>query len=178
MTDVANAIMDGADCVMLSEETAVGDYPVEAVRFMRQISDEAVKYYLERIQGPYPPKREINPTKYLAYAACILAGNAGSRAVVSHSLSGSTARMVSSRRPDLPIYALTTDERVLHHMNFVWGVIPSSSRPATTAISSGPRSSWPNSPDFEPGESVVITAGQPTPGQTERFTNEVKLYYK
>ena len=178
VTDVANAIMDGADCVMLSEETAVGDYPVEAVRFMRQISNEAVRYYLERLQGPYPPKREVNPTKYLAYAACILAGNAGSKAVVSHSLSGSTARMVSSRRPDLPIYALTTDARVVHHMNFAWGVVPKLMDATEDSHLARAEKFVADCPDFKPGESVVITAGQPTPGQVERFTNEVKLYYK
>jgi len=177
-TDVANAILDGADCVMLSEETAVGDFPVEAVRYMREISDNAVQYYLERIQGPYQPKKEKNPAKYLAYAACILADNAESKALVSHSLAGTTARLISSRRPELPIFALTVDPRVIHHMNFVWGVQPrlvdktdeSHMRRAERFVA--------ESPEFAPGESVVITAGQPTPGQVKRFTNQIKLYHK
>jgi len=177
-TDVANAIMDGADCVMLSEETAVGDYPVEAVSYMREISDLAVKYYLERIPGPYIPRKEKNPSKYLAYSACILAENAESKAIVCHSLSGGTARIVSSRRPDLPIYALSPDERVMHHMNFVWGVLPKLIEANTETHLHRAERFVAQCPDFAPGESVVLTAGQPTPGQTARFTNEIKLYYK
>jgi pyruvate kinase len=177
-TDVANAILDGADCVMLSEETAVGDHPVEAVRFMREISDKAMAYYLERLQDPYPPKKEKNPAKYLAYSACIVAENAQSTALVSHSQSGATARLLSSRRPPLPIYALTPDPRVVHHLNFVWGVKP-------RLIATEPESHLARAeqfvaqcPDFKPGDNVVVTAGQPTPGQVEQFTNTIKLYCK
>lgn len=178
-TDVANAIMDGADCVMLSEETAVGDFPVEAVSYMREISTNAVSYYLQRIDGPYAPKKNVkNPAKYLAYSACILADNAESRALVSHSLSGATARLISSRRPNLPIYALTPDERVIHHMNFVWGVTPRLIPVTDESHMKRAEHFVAQSPEFDAGESVVITAGQPTPGQTERFTNQIKLYYK
>lgn len=177
-TDVANAIMDGADCVMLSEETAVGDFPVKAVEYMREISDNAVDYYLERIQGPYAPKREKNPAKYLAYAACILADNAESKALVSHSLSGATARLLSSRRPNLPIYALTPDERVIHYMNFVWGVQPRIIEATNESHMKRAEKFVAECEEFKHGESVAITAGQPTPGQTERFTNQIKLYYK
>lgn len=177
-TDVANAIMDGADCVMLSEETAVGDHPVQAVEYMREISDNAVKYYLERISGPYAPKKEKNPAKYLAYSACILADNAESEALVTHSLSGATARLISSRRPELPIYALTPDPRVIHHMNFVWGVQPRLIEATGESHMRRAEAFVARTKDFTPGNSVVITAGQPTPGQTERFTNQIKLYYK
>ena len=177
-TDVANAILDGADCVMLSEESAVGDFPVQAVEYMREISDNAVSYYLERIQGPYAPKKEVNPAKYLAYAACILADNAESNALVSHSLSGATARLLSSRRPKQPIYALTPDERVVHHMNFVWGVQPRQITATNESHMKRAEKFVAECPDFKPGESAVITAGQPTPGQKERFTNQIKLYYK
>ena len=177
-TDVANAIMDGADCVMLSEETAVGDHPVKAVEYMREISDNAVQYYLERIQGPYAPKKEKNPSKYLAYSACILADNAESKALVSHSTSGVTARLLSSRRPSLPIYALTPDAKIIHHLNFVWGVVPRVIEASAESHSRRAERFVAENPDFAPGESVVITSGQPTPGQTERFTNQIKLYYK
>ncbi|MFZ5428570.1 MAG: pyruvate kinase [Thermodesulfobacteriota bacterium] len=177
-TDVANAIMDGADCVMLSEETAVGDFPVKAVEYMREISDNAVTYYLERISGPYAPKKEKNPAKYLAYSACILADNAESKALVTHSLSGTTARLISSRRPELPIFALTPEERVIHHMNFVWGVQPRLIEATGESHMKRAEQFVARSPEFQPGESAVITAGQPTPGQVERFTNQIKLYYK
>ena len=84
-TDVANAILDGADCVMLSEETAVGAYPVETVRTMQGIAENAEAYLLERQGGPFRPSEEKNIVKYLAYSACILADHIGAKAIVCHS---------------------------------------------------------------------------------------------
>ena len=177
-TDVANAIMDGADCVMLSEETAVGNYPVEAVCFIQEIAAQAESYLLERMQGPYRPKKEKNPAKYLAYSASLLADNTESIALACHSTSGVTARLLSSRRPAQPIYALTPDLPTIRHLNFYWGV-----RPQMTDAS------MPNHLDrvekfvqetrlFQPGDRVVITSGQPTPGQQEMHTNQIKIYTK
>jgi len=177
-TDVANAIMDGADCVMLSEETAVGKYPDRVVRFINEISMSAEEYFLERIQGPYVPKKEKNPVKYLAYAAALLAESADSKAVISHSGSGSTVRFLSSRRPAAPMYCLTPDERVLHYMNFFWGVNP---RPADLSIErhmARVERFVQENPSFVEGDNVVITSGQPTPGQGEQHTNTLKIYYK
>jgi len=177
-TDVANAIMDGADCVMLSEETAVGKYPDRVVRFINEISMSAEEYFLERIQGPYVPKKEKNPVKYLAYAAALLAESADSKAIISHSGSGSTVRFLSSRRPAAPIYCLTPDERVLHYMNFFWGVNP---RPADLSIErhmARVERFVQENPAFVRGDNVVLTSGQPTPGQGEQHTNALKIYYK
>lgn len=177
-TDVANAIMDGADCIMLSEETAIGSYPVETVRCMNDIAREAEAYYLDRLGEPYFPKKEKNPAKYLAYAACLLADNAESQALVSHSTTGVTARLVSSRRPARPVYALTTDERVLRALNFVWGLHP-------RLVARQPESHMDRAALFvdtcehiQPGDSVIITAGQKTPGQTDISTNQIKIYIK
>jgi len=177
-TDVANAILDGTDCVMLSEETAIGNYPVEAVRYMNDIAREAEAYYLERLGEPYFPKREKNPAKYLAYAACLLADNAESKALVCHSTSGRTARLVSSRRPALPIVALTPHSAVMRALNFVWGVHP---RLVDTTVENHTARAElfvQQSPEFQPGDNVIITSGQATPGQIDISTNEVKIYYK
>lgn len=177
-TDVANAIMDGADCVMLSEETAVGKYPERAVRFINEISMSAEEYFLERIQGPYAPKKEKNPVKYLAYAAALLAENADSKALITHSVSGSTARFLASRRPATPVYCLTPDERVMHYMNFFWGVNP---RQADTSIErhmERVERFVQGNPAFAKGDNVVLTSGQATPGQGEGHTNAIKIYYK
>lgn len=177
-TDVANAILDGADGVMLSEETAMGSYPVEAVGFMNEVAGHAEDYFLERVQGPYAPKKEKNPAKYLAYAATLMADNTESKAVVCHSTSGATARLLSSRRPAPDTYCLTTDERVLRYMNFFWGVKP---RPSDGSIESHlerVERFVAASDEFKKGDSVVLTSGQPTPGQTESHTNQIKIYYK
>jgi pyruvate kinase len=176
--DVANAMLDGADCVMLSEETAMGNYPVEAVRFMSEIAANAEPYYIERSQGPLPPKKEKNPTKYLAYAACLLADNTESAALVTHSTSGATARLLSSRRPAQTIHALTTDPRVVKDLNFFWGVNPHLVDTTIPGHLERAEKFVHGSPLFKDGQSVVITAGQPTPGQTQVHTNEVKIYYK
>jgi pyruvate kinase len=176
--DVAGAILDGADCVMLSEETAVGDYPVEAVRFIHQLSGEAEAYYLERIKGPYAPKPEKNPAKYLAYAATLLASNLESPAVVCHSTTGATARLLSSRRPAQPVYCLTPDPVVVRAMNFFWAVEPRLIDAEPEAHVERAERFIHESGDFDDGQALVITSGQATPGQPKPFTNEVKIYYK
>ncbi len=177
--DVANAMLDGADCVMLSEETAMGSYPVESVKFMSEIAKNAEPYYIERMKGPFAPKLEKNPAKYLAYAACLLAQNAESEGLVVHTESGTTARFLSSRRPEQIIHALTPDPQVVRHLNFFWGVEP---RQVGTTLESHVQRAEKyihDSPQFTPGKSAIILAGQLTPGQVEpHTTNELKVYYK
>jgi len=188
ITDVANAILDGADCVMLSEETAIGKYPVETVKMISGIAESAEQYYLERVQGPFAPKKERNPAKYLAYAATLLADNLDSRGLVCHSTSGATARLISSRRPGQRIYALTPDSRVIKHLNFFFGVEPAKVDPSVTSHLERAENFIEGSPLIRQGDSVVITSGQPTPGQLREChnepcpgdtrTNQIKIYYK
>jgi pyruvate kinase len=177
-TDVANAILDGADCVMLSEETAVGVYPVETVRTMQGIAENAEGYLLERQGGPFKPSEAQNIVKYLAYSACILADHIGAKAIVCHSTSGSTGRQISSRRPSQAIYSLTNDERVLRALNFCWGVKPRLTYPDLPRHLDRVEKFVRDCPELDPGEPVILTAGQPTPGQKSQHTNELKIYYK
>jgi len=177
-TDVANAILDGADCVMLSEETAVGAYPVETVRTMQGIAENAEGYLLERQGGPYRPSEERNIVKYLAYSACLLADHIGAKAIVCHSTSGATGRLISSRRPSQDIYSLTPDERVLRALNFFWGVKPRLTSTDLPRHQDRVEKFVRDCPRFAPGEPVILTAGQPTPGQKIQHTNELKIYYK
>ncbi|MDP3428453.1 MAG: pyruvate kinase, partial [Humidesulfovibrio sp.] len=176
--DVANAMLDGADCVMLSEETAMGNYPVEAVKFISEIAANADPYYIERSKGPLAPKPEKNPAKYLAYAACLLAENTEAEGIISHSTSGATARYLSSRRPSNSVYALTPEPRVVKHLNFFWGVEPRQVGTALTSHLQRAEKFVHESAKFTPGKCVVITAGQATPGQLKTHTNELKIYYK
>ncbi len=177
-TDVANAILDGADCVMLSEETAIGRWPVEAVRAMRDIAEQAEAYALAQAAGPLRPQVEGDPERTLAYCACLLAEQTGAQHLVCHTRSGTTAQRVSGRRPRQPIHALTPGREALGLLNFSWGVIPHK-------VATKPESHLGRCQQFvdrsnlvSQGECVVITAGEPTPGRRDLHTNQVKVYFK
>jgi len=176
--DVANAIMDGADCCMLSEETAIGNYPAEAVGYIREIAEGTEPYYLERIKGPYKPGKGVNPIKYLSYSACLLADNIDSPAILCHSSSGASARVISSRRPEQGIYCLTPDKSVPAYLNFFWGMIPVVTDSTIPDHRKRLEAFLEGNKDFARGEGYILVSGQPTPGQTESKTNEIKLYYK
>lgn len=179
-TDVANAVLDGADCVMLSEETAMGNFPVETVRYMRRITDEAERLLLLNRKLEEPDSDKGIP-EFLAYSACLLANKASAKAIVSHSLSGSSARQVSARRPPQSIYALTPDPVSIKALNFVWGVKPVFVENPHEEPSHLIRaeSFIHASPDFEPDDCAVITAGQVKGSSaTPRGTNLVKIYWK
>lgn len=178
-TDVANAVLDGADCVMLSEETAMGNFPVETVEYMREITTQAEKLLLEQRQLKEPDADKGIP-EFLAYSACLLAEKAKSKAIVSHSMSGSSARQLASRRPPQTIYALTPEAETVKALNFSWGVIPvhiADPNAETSHMGRAERFIDAN-PIFQPEEYIVITAGQPKKGGQARGTNLVKIYWK
>jgi pyruvate kinase len=177
-TDVANAVLDGADCLMLSEETAIGRYPVEAVAAMAEIASRAEDYAFELAPGPRPPADEDHPARFLAYAACLLAGRSAAKALVVHTDSGASARIASSCRPRQPILALAADVSVRRFLNFSWGVSPhpvarNVADHLERAESFVEESGW-----FAAGERAVITAGQPKAGEHRTLTNVVKIYEK
>ncbi len=124
-SDVANAVYDGTGAVMLSGETAAGQYPVEAVRTMNSIA-QAVENdinYSGRMRsrtGAAVP----NVTNAISFATCQTADELHAAAIVTVSKSGRTARMISKFRPSVPILCCTCDERVRRRLNLVWGVHP------------------------------------------------------
>lgn len=178
-TDVANAVLDGADCVMLSEETAMGNFPVETVSYMREITNQAEKLLLENRQLVEPDADKGIP-EFLAYSACLLADKCRANAIVSHSMSGSSARQLSSRRPPQRIFALTPEPEAVKALNFSWGVIPIPIKGAALTLSHVERAEHfiADNDAFVPDERVVITAGQPKKGDQPRGTNLVKIYWK
>ena len=122
--DVANAIFDGSDAIMLSGETAAGEYPVEAVRAMAKIVEQAEKNdeYLQII--PDDMFVISSPVQALSHSACTLARDLNAKAIVVCTHTGLTARMVSRFRPSIPIIGLTTSEKAFRKLALSWGVVP------------------------------------------------------
>lgn len=124
-TDVANAIYDGTSAIMLSGETAAGDYPIQALKTMSIIAErtELDIDYKERFR-----KRGVieqpNVTSAISHATCTTAHDLGAAAIITVTKSGKTARMISKYRPLCPIISGTTEPKVQRQMNLSWGVIP------------------------------------------------------
>lgn len=178
-TDVANAVLDGADCVMLSEETAMGHFPVETVKYMRKITSEAEQLLLEKRVLKEPAKDKGIP-EFLAYSSCLLADKANANAIVSHSVSGGSARQVASRRPPQAIYALTPDPSTIKALNFVWGTTPvfvDKDHLDKTHLERA-EEFIDRSDNFKDNDCAVITAGQLRDSETPRGTNLIKIYWK
>ena len=124
-SDVANAIYDGTDAVMLSAETAVGQYPIESVKMMSRIalSVEADLKYQEDMRQQ-SPKPEDTTADAVSLGACQMAYNLSAKMIVTFTSSGTTAQRVSRNRPNCPILAITPNERAYRQMGVAWGVIP------------------------------------------------------
>lgn len=125
VNDVANAVLDGADAVMLSGETSVGKYPVESIRVMNRIITEAEKfediYYLDHT-APEEPDESRFITDSICYSACRLAKRAKASAIVTMSFSGYTGYKIAGQRPNAHIYVFTGNKDILTQMCLVWGV--------------------------------------------------------
>jgi len=123
VTDIANAIFDGADAIMLSGETAVGNYPQEAVSMMAQIAletESALPY--EEILLNKGKDLQPQTDDAISYAACHTAYQLGAAAIIAFTSSGSTARRVSKYRPSVPILAITTRQATQRQLSLSWGV--------------------------------------------------------
>lgn len=124
VNDVANAVLDGADAVMLSAETSVGAFPVNAVRAMTEICTSVERhdhiYHHER--PPYSPDEDRFISDSICYNACRLAKRVEAKGIVTMSFSGYTAMQVASQRPACNIHLFTANKRILKQMSLVWGV--------------------------------------------------------
>jgi len=125
-SDVANAILDGTDAVMLSGETSIGRYPVETVRVMDRIARRAEQLRCEEAGSRAPVPEVVGRTRQeaLAGAACAIAEELDAAGIVPFTLTGSTARYISQRRPAVPICALTPNEGTYRRLALLWGVRP------------------------------------------------------
>lgn len=126
-SDVANAVLDGTDAVMLSGETAAGDYPVESVLVMskicRTVESRATDIY-RSLEYRQPEWKEKQIVESLAYACVTLADNVEAKVISTITHSGSTARRIAKFRPRVPIVAFTESEEVRQQLGLVWGVRP------------------------------------------------------
>jgi pyruvate kinase len=171
VTDVANAILDGTDAVMLSQETAVGRYPVEAIEMMASIAvhAEAAAPY-EKWEEHRVRRTDQDPAYTVAFMACRAARELGLAALICPTLSGRSARLISAHRPTVPVYALSPGRETVRRCNLMWGVTAASMKrcevteeliklSAARAVELG----W-----IKPGDRVGITAGLPSgrPGTT------------
>jgi len=174
VTDVANAILDGTDAVMLSQESAVGQHPIEAVRMLASIAERT------EMTAPYAQWNEHrvrrdrrDPAYTVAYSACRAAHELGLAALVCPTLSGRSARLISAHRPTVPIYALSPGRETVRRCGLMWGVQAASMRRFEVTeelIGAAARRveelGW-----VKKGDRIGITAGLPSgkPGTTSLF---------
>jgi len=171
VTDVANAILDGTDAVMLSQESAVGQYPVGSVAMLAAIAERTeltAPYGMWNEQRVRRDRRD--PAYTLAYTACRAAHELGLAALVCPTLSGRSARLISAHRPTVPIYALSPGRETVRRCGLMWGV-RAASMPRLEITEELIRASAERVVELgwvKPGERVGITAGLPSgkPGTT------------
>ncbi len=160
-TDVANAVIDGTDAIMLSEETANGDFPVEAVRFMVRIAESAEADFPHDAYLKLAPAKDVSES--VSHASCVLADHLDAAAIVATTRSGFTAMQISRFRPRPKLIALSPEKSTIRRLSLYWGCIPGFvpepdntddhiEQTVLSAIGTGKVSA---------GDLVVITTGHP-----------------
>jgi pyruvate kinase len=170
-TDVANAIFDGTDAVMLSQESAVGQYPVETIAMMASICERTEQALPYQQWNDTRVRRDARDPAYtIAYTVCQAARDLNLAAIVAPTLSGRSARLISSHRPDVPILALSPGRETVRRCSLMWGVQAASMRrhEVTEALIADAARRVVELGWVKPGERVAITAGLPSgrPGTT------------
>ena len=168
-SDVANAIIDGTDAIMLSGETAAGKYPVEAVNTMVRIASyietRGLRHNGETIQHDVAKASSVRTVaNAVSYACCAMAEDLGAAAIITPSNSGTTARMVARFHPDCPVIAPTTSEHTYHQLGLCYGVVPARMEMSEntdemigTAVDVAYQAGM-----VKTGDIVVVAAGVPT----------------
>lgn len=178
-SDVANAIYDGTDAVMLSGETAVGEHPVASVRMMARIVAETETHlYSEPVAADLPAdeSHELSFPGAIGHAATTVAHGVGAKAIVAFTQSGSTARLISKRRPATPIVAFTPYDNICRRLSLCWGTEPrliDAARDTDTMVAEVEARLLMEG-RVEVGDSLVILSGAPVTARAE--TNLLKLH--
>jgi pyruvate kinase len=188
-TDVANAILDGTDALMLSGETAIGKYPAETIATMSAIAVRTEQAWLKgELSGcpELPPPQDIDAN--VAYASNLVAQSIQAKAIVIHTTTGATARRVACHRPFIPIVALTSHPESRRRLALTWGVeseLVENIRNTRHMVSLAFKHAI-NSGAAAPGDTIIITAGTPygTAGRTNMLkveqipTDVTEFYYE
>jgi pyruvate kinase len=159
-SDVANAILDGTDAIMLSGETAAGQYPVEAVEMMNKIALQTESHYFD---GQSPRHPHLSVAEAISHASYTIARDLSARAILTPTHSGLTARMISKYRPESLIIAATPFPHVARQLSLQWGVYPlliSESSETDQLLSVAVNEALSHN-YIQTGDVVVITAGVP-----------------
>lgn len=174
VSDVANAVIDHTDAVMLSDETAMGDYPVAAVRAMAEIAEKTEASSFDDLSFGVPDAGLDSAVEAIGESVGVLARTSRVKAIVATTITGETARRLAQFRPELPLYVGAADERIRREINLSWGVIPfsiprvrgSAEKLATTAVRTLIRMK-----KLQRGALVILVSGDPgVPGGTNRLT--------
>ena len=175
-SDVANAIWDGADAVMLSGETAAGRFPLLAVQMLDRIVRDAEAAGERARPAPSPEAAPTAVNDVIALAACRAAESAGAVAICCFTLSGTTARLLAHFRPRVPIVAFSPDQSIRRRLAFFWGVEPRVMEPVKNAdlMAELVSERLLDEKLVKPGDRVVLVHGSPlgVPGQT----NSIRLH--
>jgi pyruvate kinase len=174
-SDVANAVLDGSDAVMLSGETATGRYPVEAVQMMEKVATIAEEH-LECEEWLRHVGAAASPSEAIARSTVEIAIELKVSAIITTTVSGHTARMVARYRPCVPVLVATPDPAVCRQMALVWGVVPLlvPEYASTDEMIAYTTHAALKAGLVKPGDQVVITAGIPAGG--EGRTNMLKVH--
>ena len=160
-SDVANAVFDGADAVMLSGESATGDYPVEAVRTMARIAAEAERANRDSLHIAYREPQASSAESAIGHAVKQTVKDLGAKAILAPTVSGSTPRLIASFRPSAPIIAVTPTPRVQNQLALLWGTqsLLAERRETMDAVIEDAIVVAERSDYVEKGDTVVLTAG-------------------
>lgn len=133
VSDIAAAVMTGADAVMLSEETSIGSYPVEAVTYLGKVAMEAEKSFdFEEYKVRFKESKSSDVAESIAYAACAAAIKVNASVVIACTETGYSARLLSKYRPQQPLYAVSPNPETIRRMCMYWGITPVLCKPATS----------------------------------------------
>ena len=183
VSDVANAVYDGTSAIMLSGETSVGKYPVETVKTMSMIAENAEKtIHYDRRRATRLEFQNMNvsgdlKTLAISHATCSTTADLGAKCIVAFTESGSTARAVSTYRPGAPIIAATPNGKTFHRLSMSWGVHPVMvpKRPTSgTELYDLSEQAAISAVDLRVGDIITITAGMPV-GHVN-YTNTLRVH--